>query len=901
MKNNKEKVFAIVKESIVNSSKGISAGEIAKMLNMHRSNASSLLNELYKEGKLLKIRGKPVLYTLNKDEKRGTTTFKTTGNFDMLIGSSDSLKKSIQQAKAAILYPPNGLHTLILGPSGVGKTMFAELMFNFAIENSTFPIDSPFIAFNCADYANNPQLLLTYLFGCKKGAFTGADKDKEGIVAKANGGVLFLDEVHRLPPEGQEMLFYLIDKGLYTPLGDEKKRESKVLIICATTEDIDNVLLTTFTRRIPMTIEIPQLKERSLEERFQLIYEFFTIEAGRIGRSIQVSTNTMRQLLLYECSGNVGQLKSDIQLGCANAFLNSVSNGLKNIVVHCTDFASHVNQGLLIYKSHRNEVDKLIKDNARLEFTSKGPKSFLEEGDYSLPDNFYEEIEKRMNELQQRDLKAEDIRLMMELDIENYFKNFMRSFKLGIHKEQLSKIVDEKLIDIVESFLRDASKKLDRIFPNKVFYGLCLHINGSINRLKENKDIVNHNLENIQKDYGKEYEIAEELSKKIESNYGITVPEDEIGFITMFLTVDEIENKSAYGKPIVIIAMHGRATASSMAEVVNSLVGANNVYGYDMPLEKSTKDAYEELKELIIKKEQGAGTLLLVDMGSLGIFGELISRDTGIKIKSIDMVTTPIALECSRKAIIESDIEKIYEEMLKNVYQYTSYNMKVREHFLPNKENIIVTLCTTGEGSAIKLKSFIESKVNIKKHNLEVFPMSLNNKDHMFKQINNISKEKNILAIVGTINPNIYGIPYISTYDVFMDNDCDKLINIIEGKATSSSYESFAKALEDELQNIDLSIYEKIYDDFILNIERNINKKMSQATYTGLKVHMACSINNLVGGGLSPTCYYKDLILGKYDKEISLVKEVIKVIEEYYKIKFDIDAICFIVRNIISM
>jgi len=65
--------------------------------------------------------------------------------------------------------------------------------------------DAPFVVFNCADYCNNPQLLLSHIFGHIKGSFTGAEKEKEGIVEKADGGILFLDEIHRLPPEGQEM------------------------------------------------------------------------------------------------------------------------------------------------------------------------------------------------------------------------------------------------------------------------------------------------------------------------------------------------------------------------------------------------------------------------------------------------------------------------------------------------------------------------------------------------------------------------------------------------------------------------------------------------------------------------------------------------------------------------
>ncbi|HHV19194.1 MAG TPA: sigma 54-interacting transcriptional regulator, partial [Thermoanaerobacterales bacterium] len=154
--------------------------------------------------------------------------------FKRIIGFDGSLKPQIQQAKAAILYPPHGLHTLILGPTGVGKSNLAEAMYDYALEIGSLPDGAPFIIFNCADYAENPQLLLSQLFGHVKGAYTGAATPKEGLVEKADGGILFLDEVHRLPPEGQELLYFLMDKGKFRRMGEtETERTARVLIIAA--------------------------------------------------------------------------------------------------------------------------------------------------------------------------------------------------------------------------------------------------------------------------------------------------------------------------------------------------------------------------------------------------------------------------------------------------------------------------------------------------------------------------------------------------------------------------------------------------------------------------------------------------------------------------------------------
>ncbi len=153
--------------------------------------------------------------------------------FENIIGFDGSLKPVIEQAKAAVMYPPNGLHTLLLGPTGVGKSELAQAMYNFKLEVNKDDCNSEFIIFNCADYADNPQLLISQLFGYVKGAYTGAHEDKEGLVEKANGGVLFLDEVHRLPPEGQELLFYLIDKGRFRRLGEtDNNRTSKFNDYC---------------------------------------------------------------------------------------------------------------------------------------------------------------------------------------------------------------------------------------------------------------------------------------------------------------------------------------------------------------------------------------------------------------------------------------------------------------------------------------------------------------------------------------------------------------------------------------------------------------------------------------------------------------------------------------------
>jgi sigma-54 dependent dga operon transcriptional activator len=127
------------------------------------------------------------------------------------------------------------------------------------------------------------------LFGHRQGAFTGASENKAGLVEQADGGYLLLDEVHRLPYEGQEKLFSILDKGQYRPLGSSATARSiTVRLICATTEPVSSALLRTFQRRIQVCIDLPGIRQRSVEEQVELIVGFLQRESRKIERTVSI-------------------------------------------------------------------------------------------------------------------------------------------------------------------------------------------------------------------------------------------------------------------------------------------------------------------------------------------------------------------------------------------------------------------------------------------------------------------------------------------------------------------------------------------------------------------------------------------------------------------------------------
>jgi len=905
-KSLEEKIFEFLEIKSVNNKigQGHTTNEITRYVGSLRSNVSAVLNKLYRKGQLKKIEGRPVRYVISDEIEKTIYRSNDEVDFSTLIGSNGSLKKIIRQAKAAVLYPPKGIHTLLLGPTGVGKTMFASLMHKFASENGVMPLDSPFIEFNCADYSNNPQLLIGQLFGYKKGAYTGADREHHGIVEKADGGVLFLDEIHRLPAEGQELLFYLIDKGEFCSLGDTVKKKVNILLVCATTEQVDTSLLQTFKRRIPMTIYIPSLKERTLEERFLLISDFFQKESRQVNRRIIVTDEVIKSLLLYPCIGNIGQLKSDIKLTCANAFLDCIGEMQKKFTIELHHLPDYVKQGMLYLKDHSEKIEEIIQNKHWFSFAGKKLEFSNELDIKKYKNNFYGQIEKKLEELHSRQYSEEDIRLIMTTEIEGYFNKYIRNF--DDYTMEISKIVNANTIKFVDGLLGYAGKELHKVFPVKVFHSLCLHMQASLERMRIGKPIINYKFGEILEKYPEEFKVVHDYCRKLEHEYDVKIPVEEIAFITMFLSIDKIEGEYQKNHPLLVIAMHGRSTASSMAEVVNCLLGIQYVLAYDMNLDKSSKICYEELKQLI-KVNNPSSVILLVDMGSLGTFGELISEELGIDLRVIHLVTTVMALEAARKVAVENNIDIICQSLRDTVPMSLSYGTELFKDFKVNSEFVIITLCVTGEGSAVKIKNLIEDNVDVKAEHVEILPMSISDDHELGKRLQKIATDRTIIAIVGTINPHFYGIPFISLSDLIMFNRYDKIRNLVKSAQVITEVSAVDMmeiknqvfdAIKDKLKHIDVDEFKQYFELFIKNLEDILHIVIDKDTMVGLIFHVTCAIDILLDGKKTRECKNKKNILQEYTVEIDKIKQTLAVIEKAYSLDINIDEICFILQII---
>ncbi|MBF0314342.1 MAG: sigma-54-dependent Fis family transcriptional regulator [Oligoflexia bacterium] len=215
-----------------------------------------------------------------------------------LVSDIISLKKRLRNNERSLL---------LLGATGVGKTLLAECI-HYLLGGT----EESFVALNVASIPEH--LIESELFGYKKGAFTGAIKDKRGLLEEANNGTLFLDEITSMPIQVQKKLLKCIEEKIFYPLGGTTAVKVKFRLITSTCEDIYQKIQTGdfrtdfYYRICGVTLTIPSLKERPKD--IKLLIKHFLTQGSR---QVSFSKEAYRLMSEYCWPGNIRELKSVVE------------------------------------------------------------------------------------------------------------------------------------------------------------------------------------------------------------------------------------------------------------------------------------------------------------------------------------------------------------------------------------------------------------------------------------------------------------------------------------------------------------------------------------------------------------------------------------------------------------
>ena len=266
------------------------------------------------------------------DERMLCERLKNVQGLGGIIGRTAGMEKLYRLVvKAAQSSHP----VLILGESGTGKEMIAR-----AIHYSGPWRDKPFIPVDCGSLV--PTLIESELFGHTKGAFTGANHAKEGLLAAAEGGTVFLDEIGELAVDLQAKLLRALQEKEIRPVGSTKSVPVNVRILAATNRDLEEAVaqgsfrLDLFYRLNVLNLRVPPLRER--RQDIPLLAAKFLEQCSRCyERKYGLSDEAMRVLVAHGWPGNVRELENCIERCCA---MNS------GPVIHTSDLPSSISGAL---------------------------------------------------------------------------------------------------------------------------------------------------------------------------------------------------------------------------------------------------------------------------------------------------------------------------------------------------------------------------------------------------------------------------------------------------------------------------------------------------------------------------------------------------------------------------
>ena len=667
----KEEIYQYIRKNIKED--GVTAQSIAEIFGIKRNVASHYLNLLEKEGKLQKGTNRPVHFSIPTDtEKKAEecnnmiderpAAQKEVSVFSKFIGYNGSMEQVIEKCKAAVNYPVNGLTMIICGASGVGKSYLASLIHQYAVESGAVEKNAPFVVLNCADYANNSELLSSVLFGHVKGAFTGANEEKQGLLAEADGGYLFLDEVHNLSAENQEKLFLFIDSQKYRMLGDSKNwQTAKVRLLFATTEDIHSTLLATFRRRIPFEIRIPDFLERSYGERFLLVSSFFQNEAEILKKNICVDSEYFRRMLNLHEEGNIGAVKSKIKVLCAQAYSQQREEELR-----ITTSGKESSDSFHFYWN-RPEKKKWMSS---YQIFSNITGCFV-------PGMNYSKIEEVLELFLQTITRRLEENNFYEIPPFRHYEEKCRN--------SINKILKSYGYRLNELEIDEFYKMVIAVLFDETFFGAAFKISG------------------YEKKKYRKYEVMiSRILDAVLEDYNDNVREFLQTILTVWLS-DKVKVKS---KINALILMHGEHSASSMASLANEMIGDYVYEAFDMPIQVHTEELIVKVNDYVRDIETNEGLVLLVDMGSLERMYDKISRNVDGDLVIVNNVSTAFALELGFSLFDKADIYRITQ------MDISQFNMKMQYYKgLSQKPNIIVS-CISGEGIAVEIKEILSRYVN---------------------------------------------------------------------------------------------------------------------------------------------------------------------------------------------
>lgn len=897
----KKEVFEYVREKTRTYSKDnaeeLTANGISKELNISRALASQYLNELVKDGTIIKISSRPVCFLhrkeledangvrlsaepylswaeLENDLSRG---IKGKRDFEKLIGFNSGLSYEVEQCKAAVKYPPHGLPIVIAGQNGTGRAYMAVLAQEYARNCGLLPTDSRMLVFNSSEY-EDPQQAAAALFGQTEHP---DGKEKPGYLKRADGGILFIADAHCLTVEIQDRLAQYLDTGSYKT-ADKREiiRTSEVRLILSTGKDPEKQLSRKLLRRLPVVIRMPSLSERSVEEREQLILRFFCQEADRMGREVFISNRVFETLLQYEFPANIEQLKNCIQTSCANALVGNDENAADLSV-----FLYHLPEYLMVTARVESEFSE--EQRSMMNVRHFGRNAVAE-----TIGQYYESLLKEYEAYRSQHNDQEEF-LRKEVKIFNDFSDYL------VFSKRFSNAKVDAIERVMETVFSVIADKYHFQLPGHFNYvfSRCLYMQTRTSAATADERVAGC-LNLMVRAFPKEAALAEETCRMVEQSLDINV--NGMSQLLLMLGLQQHSRSVQMDTTRGIIICHGYSTASSIADVVNRLTGSHVFEAIDMPIEGSVQEIVTRFKRYINYVPGPKDAILLVDMGSLEDMHALLDGQTNLNLGIINNVSTKLALDVGCKILQNKPVREILQTACADYV--TTYKLAER----CRKKAAVLFISEAGVTVARRMAELFNNSLprQIEVEFLGYDYLRLKHRE----EFDEIKRKYDVLFISGTVNPELDGLPYIPMEDIVSFREIERIDRMLGRYIQESEIKDFNQqllknfSLQNVVQHLTILNAEKVLD--LVNVgvdqlQRMLHRKFNVQTIIGLNIHISCLIERLVTK--TPIETYSDQTAFEKEQQnfIEMVRRSFREISDHYRVEFPTSEIAYIYDYVI--
>ena len=651
---------------------GCEASIIASDLKLDRSNVSRELNRLWKEGKLVKIQGRPILfldYQTLKDQygfqyipllipaAKNITSYLNDNNLAnnniekknsltrIIGGTNGSLVQTVNNVIAAISYKPYSLPILIIGNKGVRKRRFVNSIYDYTLEKSIKQADSKLLIINCAEYTENEEGFLNCFFG---------NGNNKGVLESSNKGVVYLQNIHTLSKNLLSTISDCISFNYFFRQNDSRKRKFDASLIASINNECDNSLQVYLKSFFPVVAQLPSFSSRNLYEKIEIILNMFTEEAQQINKNIILTKSIVGIFIQHKYNENEREIKNLIRFTCANCLLRNAKYELNAITIEIDDLPNI----LLSDTMDEQESSAFSRALSLYQFDGivceKSGSCQCYDFFFSIQQNY---VNKNLKDFTEEFKLTEDNIEEMDTFIDNCLSTITKCDQ--IHYNEIRRNVDNEVRMAFLKNLYHDDYYFQIVNRTRSLYAAMLVVS---NYLKNNDNLL----------YQKKTSQTKEQQDSLKICQYLKINNSAIeAFIEKYLLKAKLFIDNT--KVSLLIVTRGNSIASELAQIIKPQ--ADNYQVRVEAINYNSTVQYNDILELVINKlkdmETDAGTIILVDGYPLSDIEQFVSKESEVKCKvysglNIDMLYN--ALDCCNESYsLEKFIHLFNSKLPKNV------------------------------------------------------------------------------------------------------------------------------------------------------------------------------------------------------------------------------------------